>query len=145
MDPKEVIILCGEWETGSAPQSSSGEYYNIDLEVTEIIRHPEFDAGGLGVEGGSDLAVFKVNPQGLANSSVLNINPICLPDHTRPAPTEGVQSGWANPPPLHYFRDFGPGFLPFVTDTLKQWHYKLGIEEDCREPSKSAAFGFDIR
>ena len=67
MDPNEVIILCGEWETGPTPQLSSGETYNIDLEVLEIIRHPEFDAGGLGVEGGSDLAIFKINPQGLAN------------------------------------------------------------------------------
>ena len=91
------------------------------------------------------LAIFKTNPQGLANSSALNINPICLPDPDRPAPTVGVQSGWSNPPPLHYFRDFGPGFLPFVTDTLKQWHYKLSIEEDCREATKSAAFGLDIR
>ena len=85
MEPSEVIVLCGEWETGPAPQLSSGEKYNVDLEVIEIIRHPEFDAGGLGVEGGHDLAVFRTSPQGLANSSALNINPICLPDLTKPA------------------------------------------------------------
>ena len=144
MDPNEVIILCGEWETGPTPQLSSGEKYNVDLEVLEIIRHPEFDAGGLGVEGGSDLAIFKINPQGLAKSSALEINPICLPDPVKPNPKVGVQSGWSNPPPLHYFKEFGEGFLPFVTDTFKQWHYKLKIDDDCREPNRTEAFGLDI-
>ena len=144
MSPEEVVILCGEWETGPAPQTSSGEKYNVVLDIREIVRHPEFDAGGLGVEGGNDLAVFKIEEQGLTNSSALGLNPICLPDSVRPNPTEGVQSGWSNPPPLYYFRDFGPGFLPFVTDTFKQWHYKLKIEDNCREANRSEYFGRDV-
>ena len=146
MDPNEVVILCGEWETGPAPQAFSGEQYNVVLEISEIIRHPAFDAGGLGVEGGSDLAIFKIVEEGLSNSSDLeNINPICLPDPVRPKPREGIQSGWSIPPPLHYFREFGAGFLSFVTDTYKQWHYKLNIEDDCREPTKSIALGREIK
>ena len=144
MAPDEVVILCGEWETGPTPQKSSGEKYNVVLQVKEILRHPAFNAGGLGVEGGSDLALFKIKDQGLVNSSALEINPICLPDPLNPNPREGVQSGWANPPPLHYFREFGPGFLPFVTDTYKQWHYALDIKEECREPNTTGAFGLQI-
>ena len=120
MDPSEVVILCGEWETGPAPQISSGEKYNIPLEISEIVRHPDFDAADSGVDGGSDIAVFKVSETSQAGSSEFDehgVNPICLPEPSRPAPKEGVHSGWANPPPLHYFRDFGPGFLLFVTDT----------------------------
>ena len=104
MRPEEVVILCGEWETGPTPARSSGEKYNIVLEIREIVRHPAFHAENLGVEGGSDLAVFKIEEEGLANSPPLKeINPICLPDPARQTPTEGVQSGWSNPPPLHYF------------------------------------------
>lgn len=138
MDPKEVVILCGEWETGPAPQTSSGEKYNIPLEISEIIRHPDFDAADSGVDGGSDIAVFKVSETSQAGSSEFDehgVNPICLPEPSRPAPKEGVHSGWANPPPLHYFRDFGPAFLSFVTDTFKQWHYKLDIEGKCEDPT----------
>ena len=146
MDPKEVIILCGERETGPAPQISSGEKYNIPLEISEIVRHPDFDAANSGVDGGSDIAVFKVLETGQASSSEFdkhNVNPICLPEPSRPAPKEGVHSGWANPPPLHFFRDFGPGFLPFVTDTFKQWHYKLDIEDTCQDP-KVTSFGTNV-
>ena len=69
MDSKEVIILCGEWETGPAPQISSGEKYNIPLEISEIVRHPDFDAKKSGVDGGSDIAVFKVLETSQASSS----------------------------------------------------------------------------
>ena len=37
----------------------------------------------------------------------------------------------------YYFREFGPGFLPFVADTFKQWHYKLTIGEECKNPYRS--------
>jgi len=143
MAPDEVVILCGEWETGPTPAMSSGEKYDVVLEIREIVWHPAFDAGGLGVEGGNDLAIFKIKEQDLANSP--EINPICLPDPVEPNPKEGVQSGWSNPPPLHYFKEFGEGFLPFVTDTFKQWHYALNIEEECREPNFSSVFAEPIK
>ena len=144
MDPSEVVILCGEWETGPAPQADSGEKYNVVLKISEIIRHPSFDtsSSGLGVEGGNDIAIFKVTGRSIkeANTSANEINPICLPGPTRPTPNpeEGFHSGWANPPPLNYFRKFGPGYLSFVTDTFKQWHYKLDIEGSCRNPTYAA-------
>jgi len=143
MAPDEVVILCGEWETGPTPAILSGEKYNLVLEIREIVRHPAFDYVGLDVEGGNDLAIFKIKEEGgLANSP--EINPICLPDPVGPNPYSGVQSGWSNPPPLHFFKEFGEGFLPFMTDTFKQWHYKLDIEKECREPNVTDAFGLAI-
>lgn len=139
MLPDEATILCGEWETGPTPPRFSKEKYNVGLKITEIVRHPDFDAN-LGVEGGNDIAVFKVVKGGLANSSFLDINPICLPEPDRPKPKEGVQSGWSKPPPLYYFKEFGEGFLSFITDTFKQWHYKMKIQDECKEPSRTEAF-----
>ena len=88
MDPKEVVILCGEWETGSAPRESSGEKYNVVLGVQEVIRHPEFDAGGQGFASGRDIAIFKIEEEDLDDLSAPEneINPICLPDPARPTP-----------------------------------------------------------
>ena len=54
MIPDEVVILCGEWETGPTPRELSGESYNLVLDVEEIIQHPNFEAS-LGLEEGSDL------------------------------------------------------------------------------------------
>ena len=151
MDPNEIVVLCGEWETGPTPQQYSYEKYNLDLEVVEIIRHPAFDASELGVEGGSDLAIFKIKEESSAalqdHSSAFEkneINPICLPDPVSSNAKEAVNSGWANPPPLYFFDQFGSGFLPFLRDTFKQWHYKMKIEDDCREPRKLESNGLDI-
>ena len=65
MIPDEVVLLCGEWETGPTPRELSGESYNLILDVKEIIQHPDFEADGLGVEEGSDLgrALWKKNIQ----------------------------------------------------------------------------------
>ena len=148
MDPNEVVILCGEWETRPTLREYSNEEYNLDLEVIEIIRHPAFDASELGVEGGSDLAIFKIKEESSAalqdHSSASEINPICLPDPVSSNVKEAVNSGWGNPPPLHFFDQFGSAFLPFVMDTFKQWHYKMKIEDDCREPHKLEFNGQDI-
>ena len=58
----EAEILCGEWETGDAPPSSSGEEYNIILNIREIIRHPEYTVN---IESSAylqnDIALFKVD------------------------------------------------------------------------------------
>ena len=133
MVPDEMLILCGEWETGPTPRRFSGEEYNVVLEIKEIVRHPNFMPEE-GVDGGSDIAVFKIHGENDVAWSSKPIHPICLPDPGRPTATEGFQSGWSNPPPLYYFSQFGSGFLQFVTDTFKQWHYKLNIESNCEEP-----------
>ena len=138
MDPAEMLILCGEWETGPSPLRFSDEKYNVDLEIQDIVRHPDFRPEE-GVEDGSDIAVFKIRRESEEEAawSSRPINPICLPDPARPAATEGVQSGWSNPPPLYYFSQFGNGYLNFITDTFKQWHYKLNIQSRCEEPTFS--------
>ena len=136
MDPEEVVILCGEWETGPTPKNFSDEKYNVDLQVEDIIRHPDFEAE-VGVEGGNDIAVFKVDEVRLEKRDAKDINPVCLPKPKRPTPKVGIHSGWSTPPALYYFREFGEGFLPFVADAFKQWHYKLTIDEECKNPTKS--------
>ena len=96
MDPNEVVILCGEWDSGPAPKISSGEKYNIPLEISEIVRHPDFGADS-GVDGGSDIAVFKVSETGQhsAEFDEHSVNPICLPEPSRPIRVTGVSNGMA--------------------------------------------------
>ena len=83
MDPDEMLILCGEWETGPAPKRFSGEEYNVVLKIKEIVRHPNFMPEE-GVEGGSDIAVFKIHGENDVAWSSKPIHPICLPDPGRP-------------------------------------------------------------
>ena len=59
MNPDEATILCGEWNTGATQPKFSEEEYNVALEITEIVRLPDFKPQ-LGVEGGNDLVIFKV-------------------------------------------------------------------------------------
>ena len=134
MDPDEVIILCGEWQTGPSPRRFTGEEYNVPLRVKEIIKHPGFNPA-VGVDAGNDLAVFKIDEEGLKESQAKGdeINPICLPYPNRENAVKGVHSGWGNPPPLYYYDAFGQGFLPFAIDSLKQWHYDMDIYPDCRD------------
>ena len=60
MDGRDAEILCGEWQTGSASLSTSGEEYNVVLPITQIVRHPDFDVADERPERGSDIGVFKV-------------------------------------------------------------------------------------
>ena len=36
----DVEVICGEWETGDKPYPTSGEDYNIVLQIDSIVRHP---------------------------------------------------------------------------------------------------------
>ena len=87
------------------------------LQVIDIVSHPDFKAEA-GVEGGKDIAVFKVGEASLEDISSKDINPVCFQEPNRPALKEGIHSGWSTPPILHYFREFGEAFLPFVADTF---------------------------
>ena len=58
MTGEDAEILCGEWQTGDTPSASSGEQYNIVLNILEIIRHPDYNSSSYLV---NDVAVFKVN------------------------------------------------------------------------------------
>ena len=133
MNPDEATVLCGEWNTGATQPKFSEEKYNVALEITKIVRHPDFKPQ-LGVEGGNDLAIFKVKRGELEKSQTegIEINPICLPEPNRPQAKKGVSSGWGNPPPLQYFKEFGEGYLSFVTDSFKQWHYMMDIYKECK-------------
>ena len=134
MNAEEATVVCGEWNTGATQPKFSEEEYNVALEITEIVRHPNFDPK-LGVEGGNDLAIFKVKSGDLEKSQAegIEINPICLPEQNRPTAKEGVNSGWGNPPPLQYFNEYGPGYLSFIMDTFKQWHHKMDILKECKD------------
>ena len=57
MTGQDADILCGEWQTGDTPPASSGERYNIVLNILEIIRHPGYNSSSYLV---NDIAVFKV-------------------------------------------------------------------------------------
>ena len=62
MTGNDAEIICGEWETGDASQFSTGELYNIILEIKEIVRHEDY---AVNYEASAylqnDIAVFKVD------------------------------------------------------------------------------------
>ena len=72
MTGQDAEILFGEWETGDAPQESSGEKYNVVLSINEIKRHPDYivninSSGYLQ----NDIAVFKVDSSPLTKVCVI--------------------------------------------------------------------------
>ena len=119
MDPYEVVILCGEWEMGTGPQRLSKEEFNVVLKVKDIKRHPNFNPKH-GVEGGNDLAIFKIDEDEVEGKKDINrIYPICLPEPGRLQATEGVNSGWSLPPPAYFLKKFGNSLLPTITNINK--------------------------
>ena len=145
MDPDEVVILCGEWEMGTAPKLLSKEEFNVDLEVTDIMRHPDFNPKH-GVEAGNDIAIFKIDEDDAEGKPDLNrVIPICLPEPGRPQATEGVNSGWSLPPPLYYLNQFGAALLPTTPNINKQWHYKVKIDEKCKNPTFMQSLGVPLK
>ena len=63
----DAEILCGEWEAGDVPPSSSGEEYNLFIKIKNIIRHPEYT---INIETSAylqnDIAIFKVDESQLS-------------------------------------------------------------------------------
>ena len=136
MEPVDSHILCGEWQLGEVPMELSQEEYNIRLSITEIVRHPGFNLS-MGPLGGSDIAVFKVRAEsGLSN--LTKLVPACLPRRNRPSTTEGLHSGWANPPPFYFLQQYTPQLLRYYADFFKQWHYKMDIQQQCDDAQLSA-------
>ena len=144
MTGRDAVILCGEWETGNATQDESEEKYNVVMSITEIIRHPQFDAAKEGPGEGSDIAVFKVMDGVLGAAS--RIYPACLPPVGRTQPTQGVHSGWTAPPPLAFLEKFASGYAEpsIYRDFFKQWHYKVDILEKCEDPTRSQTYGLAL-
>ena len=111
MTGADADILCGEWQTGPFLSEDSGED-NIKLDITKIVRHPDFvtnaarkDGGG-GPRLGKDIAVFMVNDTQLQDDYARNktmIRPACLPESKQKRTGAGavpVHAGWARPPAL---------------------------------------------
>ena len=62
MTGQDAEILCGEWETGNTPPTSSEEKYNIILDIKEIVRHPEYTVNvNTSAYLQNDIAIFKVD------------------------------------------------------------------------------------
>ena len=136
MTGDDMEIICGEWETGPATASDSGELYNIVLPITDIVKHPHFDIsrGELNSQFvAADIAVFKVNDDALKNTDQ-KINPACLPKNNLHH-HHGIHSGWSHPAPLEFLQDQLPHFAEYYRDFRKQWHYNMTIS-DCQDPDK---------
>jgi hypothetical protein len=84
MTGEDSSILCGEWDTSQASSVTSGEKYNVELPILEIIRHPGFDPAK-GTINGNDIAVFKVQDKSIQNNKAeaLQLWPACLPSQKR--------------------------------------------------------------
>ena len=66
MTGHDAEIICGEWETGDTPSTSSGERYNIVLSINEIVKHPGYTVNvNSSAFLQNDIAVFKVETNSL--------------------------------------------------------------------------------
>ena len=43
MTGEDVEVVCGDWEIGDIPYTTSGEEYNVVLPIQRIVRHPQFE------------------------------------------------------------------------------------------------------
>jgi len=149
MKPEDAQVLCGEWEIGPTPMQLSNETYNIELDITEIIRHPSFNTEKGPIEG-NDMAIFKVNDEKIQNGEVerLHLYPACISKKGFNSEKErqnnfipsGIQAGWSEAPPFPFLNTYAEAYVRFYRDFFKQWHYKMDIYEKCEDP-KNSTFG----
>jgi len=146
MTGEDSIILCGEWDSSQAAMNVSGERYNVNLIVLEIVRHPGFNPA-IGPIGGNDVVVFKVDNTILQNEVDFNRHlwPACLPSQTSESPITGVHAGWSVPPPFAFIQNQASGFAPFYNDFYKQWHHKMDILDTCEDPKNAVTCGRPLR
>ena len=72
MTGDDADILCGEWDSnGNNDASTSGEAYNIELPIKEIVRHPDYVVNPITDNSylENDIAVFKVDESLLSEES----------------------------------------------------------------------------
>jgi len=133
----DVEVRCGEWDTGPQPWTVSGEEYNIVLPIKEIVRHPGYNASeGAGPVAGNDLVIFKVDDSAIKRrAGSIKLYPICLPsiEKQQSGPRTGIHTGWSKPPPIRFVYERAPGYLRFYGDFYKQWHYRMNIDDKCRD------------
>jgi len=137
MGSEDSIILCGEWDTSQATSSSSGERYNLELPILDIVRHPDFDPSK-GIINGNDIVIFKIDDTQLQNNVAkdLQLWPACLPTQSQETPKTGIHTGWSKPPSFSFVQSQAPGYGPFYADFYKQWHYRMDIFT-CEDPKDS--------
>ena len=131
MAPSDSVILCGEFDTRENDFRDSGERYNVEFTILEIVKHPEFS-----VTNGNDISIFKVDDEVLKNDANLQneLRPACLPSTSKGIPKTGLQSGWSQPPPLPFILSQAKLYAEIYDNFFKQWHYKLDILETCEDP-----------
>jgi len=128
----DASIVCGRWRY-DLPEEDE-----IVLDITEIVRHPEFDLAR-GPISGSDIAVFKVDDSKIDREKQ-GLNPACLPSNTIPS-SSGIHAGWSKPPPISYINNHAKEYAEFYDDFFKQWHYKMDILDKCEDPIVTAISG----
>ena len=124
----DAQILCDEWQTGIYSQTESQENYNVVLLVTEIIRHPNFDAKDKDPGAGSNIATSKVPDVCLKSISSTN---------RQTAAIGGIHSGWSKLIPLDFLDIFDEGYIPYYPDFFKQLQYRMDIQPRCKDPTKN--------
>jgi len=139
MTGDDSFLLCGEWDSSQAGKEASGERYNIELPIKEIIRHPDFDPAK-GPINGNDIVVFKIDDFAIKNDVANNLQlwPSCLPSQTSDRPVSGIHTGWSEPPPFSFVQAQASGYVPYYNDFYKQWHYKMEVLDTCEDPTESA-------
>ena len=95
----DADILCGEWQTGGTTGQVGAELYNVELRITNIAKHPGFDASQ-GPIGGNDIAVFKTADKVVGDGR--RLKSACLPPQNRERPTFGIHAGWATAPEFQW-------------------------------------------
>ena len=134
MSPEEVVILCGEWETGPTPQELSGEKYNVILDIKDVIRHPDYTVNiDSSAHIQNDIAAFKVDDNILSSmQNKWKIYPACLPTERRTSMV-GYHSGWSSPIPFRILRKYAVGFTKVYRDFFKQIQYRMQILDKCED------------
>ena len=135
MTGQDAEIICGEWETGNIAYHLSEEKYNLNLNIKDIIRHPEYTVNiNSSAYLENDIAVFKVNKSSFSRSEFeqWKIYPACLPFGKRMLKT-GVHSGWSSAIPLHILQKYAPGFAKVYSEFFKQVHYKMEVLDKCED------------
>lgn len=59
-------------------------------------------------------------------------------------PSTAIHAGWSVPPPRAFLQQYGTGYLPYLSDFSKMWHYKMAVLEECRDPTTSQEFGLPL-
>ena len=144
----DAEVVCGDWEIGNKPFSTSGEDYNVVMKIKEIKRHPEYDISrGTGNTQYviNDIAAIIVEDDVYQDIFERNqIYPACLPlGQTSSFGIPAVHSGWSTPPSLKFLFEFAPPYVAVNEDFIKQWHYWMEISE-CRDPLIDAVLGGNL-